>query len=121
VRLHSGQYEAAIHELAHAWWHPRRFDQRESFIAAVVRAAHESDPSFVRIAELARGYVYGLPEVGFAGFLQNRNDWEMFAGMASGCMADLRHLPPYLRPFFDGLFDLLPPESPSPESSAPHR
>jgi len=120
VQLHSGQYEAAIHELAHAWWHPRRLTQREAFIAAVVRAAHEPEPAFSRTAELAHGYVYGLPEVGFPGFLQDRNDWEMFAGMASGCMADLRRLPPYLRPYFDGLFRLLPPEYASPESSAPH-
>jgi len=121
VHLNTVQYEAAIHELAHAWWHVRRRLQRDQFMAAVVEAAGEPDPRYHRIASLARGYVHGLPDLGFPGFLKERNDWEMFAGLASGCMADIRHLPPYLQPFFEGLFDLLPPDVLSPEETAPHR
>jgi hypothetical protein len=121
VYLNSSQYEAAIHELAHAWWDVRRRLQRDELIAAVSRAAEEPDPQYGRIARLAHGYIHGIPEVGFPGFLQDRNDWEMFAGLASGCMADIRLLPPYLRPFFEGLFDLLPEDAPSPEEVAPHR
>jgi len=121
VHLNTVQYEAAIHELAHAWWHVRRRLQRDRLMAAVVQAAAEADPRYHRIAGLAHGYIHGLPEMGFLGFLQDRNDWEMFAGLASGCMADMRLLPPYLRPFFEGLFDVLPPDVLSPEETAPHR
>jgi hypothetical protein len=53
--------------------------------------------------------------------LAEGNDWEMYAGLASGCMADIRLLPDYLRPFYQGLFKLLPPEAPSPLDGAPHR
>lgn len=121
VYLNTAQYEAAIHELAHAWWHVRRSLQRDDLMAAVVQAAGEADPRYRRIARLAHGYIHGLEAVGFPGFLKDRNDWEMFAGLASGCMADIRLLPPYLRPFFEGLFDILPPDVPSPEETAPHR
>ncbi|MCC7355584.1 MAG: hypothetical protein IT330_17735 [Anaerolineae bacterium] len=120
VYLYTAQYEAAIHELAHAWWHTRRLGQEDALIGAVQRAASESDPAYARIAGLARGYIHGLPEQGFPGFLTDRNDWEMYAGLASGCMADIRLLPPYLRPFYVGLFDLLPPDAPWPAAIAPH-
>ena len=121
VHLNTAQYEAAIHELAHAWWHVRRRLQRDAFVAAVVQAADEPDPRYERIAGLAHGYIHGIPELEFPGFLKDGNDWEMFAGLASGCMADMRLLPPCLRPFFEGLFHLLPPDAASPEETAPHR
>ena len=121
VVLNTGQYEAAIHELAHAWWDTRRMDEHRDFVEAVVRAADDGDPGFARIGNLARGYVYGLAEQGFPGFLRDGNDWEMFAGLASGCMADIRLLPPYLRVFFEDLFDLLPLDAARPERMAPHR
>jgi hypothetical protein len=40
--------------------------------------------------------------------LVDRNDWEMFAGLASGTMGDMRKLPPYVRKLYSGLF-LMPP------------
>jgi len=120
IYLYTAQYEAAIHELAHAWWHTRRLGQEDALINAVQRAASEADPTYARIAGLAHGYIYGIPEQNFSGFLDDRNDWEMFAGLASGCMADIRLLPPYLRPFYAGLFDLLPPDAPWPAAVAPH-
>ena len=120
IYLYTAQYEAAIHELAHAWWHTRRLGQEDALIGAVQRAASESDPTYARIANLARGYIYGIPEENFPGFLADRNDWEMYAGLASGCMADIRLLPPYLRSFYTGLFDLLPPDAPWPAAVAPH-
>ncbi len=120
IYLYTAQYEAAIHELAHAWWHTRRLGQEDALISAVQRAASEPDPTYARIADLARGYIYGIPEQNFPGFLADRNDWEMYAGLASGCMADIRLLPPYLRPFYIGLFDLLPPDAPWPAAVAPH-
>ena len=36
--------------------------------------------------------------------LVEENDWEMFAGLASGVMGNMTLLPPYVRRFFAGLF-----------------
>ncbi len=136
VALDTAQYEAAIHELAHAWWHDRRHSRKDELVAAVRRLADEPDPRYARARELAHHYVYGIPtQPGFEqGMLLPRhewgrgggprgewNDWEMFAGLASGVMADIRLLPPYLRPFYTGLFELLPDDAPSPVAQAPHR
>jgi hypothetical protein len=138
VRLNTAQYEAAIHELAHAVWHDRRRDRptRDGLVAAVRRLAEDDDPRWARVRALARDYVYGIPtqpgfergmllperEWGTGGGLQGEwNDWEMYAGLASGCMADVRLLPPYVRRFYGDLFDELPPDAPSPESLALHR
>jgi uncharacterized protein YggL (DUF469 family) len=106
VRLLTAQHEAAVHELAHAWWHYRRRGQEQALIEAVIRAANEPDPRYRRVQGLAAGYVYGTPHDGWPGLLVDRNDWEMFAGLASGTMGDLRLMPPYLRPFFRGLFEM---------------
>jgi len=37
VFLYTAQYEAAIHELAHAWWHYRRLGVEDEFMAVVQR------------------------------------------------------------------------------------
>jgi hypothetical protein len=138
VRLYTAQYEAAIHELAHALWEGRRRDRgvRDALVAAVLRLAEDSDPRWGRVQTLARQYVRGIadqpgfehgmllpePEWGNGGGPRAEwNDWEMFAGLASGCMADVRLLPPYLRRFYEGVFYELSPEAPSPEDIAPHR
>ena len=104
VRLLTAQHEAAVHELAHAWWHYRRRGQERQLIEAVVRAAAEPDQCYSRVQQLAHGYVHGTPHDGWPGLLVDDNDWEMFAGLASGIMGDMRLLPPYLRPFYRGLF-----------------
>lgn len=137
VRLHTAQYEAAIHELAHALWHERRWDRtiRDGLVAAVQRLAEDGDPRWERVRTLARHYVYGIAEQpGFEqGMLLPRgewgsgggpqgewNDWEMFAGLASGCMADIRLLPSYLRSFYSDWFRELDPGAPSPATMARH-
>jgi hypothetical protein len=120
VFLFTAQYEAAIHELAHAWWHYRRAGQEDALIAATIRLSEETDPRYARMQGLAYGYIHGIPEQGWAGMLVDRNDWEMYAGMASGMMADLRLVPPYVRVFYDGLFRQLPDDAPSPAAVAPH-
>jgi hypothetical protein len=120
VFLFTAQYEAAIHELAHAWWHSRRIGQEDALIKATIRLADESDPRYRRLQGLAYGYIHGIPEQNWAGMLVDRNDWEMYAGMASGMMADLRLVPPYVRTFYTGMYRLLPDEAPSPAASAPH-
>jgi len=106
VRLFSAQHEAAVHELAHAWWHFRRLGQEKALMQAVVRAAHEPDPRYRRVRDLAHGYVYGIAAQGWPGLLVDSNDWEMFAGLASGTMGDMNLMPPYLRVFYQGLFRL---------------
>lgn len=135
VRLHTAQYEAAIHELAHAWWEDRRQAQKDGLVAAVQRLAQEAD-AYPKVGRVAHDYIHGIPtQPGFEqGMLLPRekwgsgggphdewNDWEMYAGLASGCMADVRQLPGYLRPFYDGLFLTLPDDAPAPVEQAPHR
>ena len=120
VFLYTTQYEAAIHELAHAWWHPRRIGQEEAMMQATIRLSEESDPRYRRMQQLAYGYINGIPEQHWPGMLIERNDWEMYAGLASGMMADLRLVPPYVRAFYEGLFTLLPDDAPSPAERARH-
>ena len=131
VELFTAQYEAAIHELAHAWWHDRRLRENAAvrLMVAVVHLSEERDPAFAATATLAHHYVYGIeqqldpssPTGYWRGMLADGNDWEMYAGLASGCMADVRLLPDYARPFYTGLFRLLPADAPSPLAGAPHR
>ena len=104
VRLFTAQHEAAVHELAHAWWHDRRHGHEDEMIEAVVRLSAERDPRYEDTAKLAFGFVHGIPEQNWAGMLVERNDWEMFAGLASGTMGDMRKLPPYVQKMYDGLF-----------------
>ncbi|HLY30212.1 MAG TPA: hypothetical protein VKQ36_04240 [Ktedonobacterales bacterium] len=120
VFLYTAQYEAAIHELAHAWWHYRRNGQQDALIAATIALSQETDHHYERMARLAYGYIHGIPEQGWAGMLIERNDWEMYAGMASGMMADLRLVPPYVQTFYAGMYRLLPNDAPSPAALAPH-
>ena len=120
VFLFTAQYEAAIHELAHAWWHLRRLGQEEDMIQATIALAEEPDPRYHRLRELAYGYIHGIPAQGWAGMLVERNDWEMYAGLASGMMADLRLAPPYVCRFYLGMYTLLPADALSPAASAPH-
>ncbi len=120
VFLFTAQYEAAIHELAHAWWHDRRIGREEEMIQATIRLSAERDPRYARTAGLAHGYIHGIPEQNWAGMLVERNDWEMYAGLASGMMADMRLIPPYVRPLYDGMYLLLPDDAPSPAALAPH-
>jgi hypothetical protein len=120
VFLFTAQYEAAIHELAHAWWHYRRVGAEEALIAATIDLSRETDPQYARLQGLAYGYVHGIPSQGWAGMLVDRNDSEMYASMASGMMADLRLVPPYVREFYLGMYVLLPSGAPSPAAVARH-
>lgn len=112
VRVFTAQHEAALHELAHSWWHYRRPGQENDMIEAVVRLSAEKDPRYTATAKLAFDYVHGIPAQNWAGMLVERNDWEMFAGLASGTMGDMSKLPPYMWRFYEGLFKL-------PDTSAP--
>ncbi|MBI2942042.1 MAG: hypothetical protein HYY04_16550 [Chloroflexi bacterium] len=118
VELFTAQEEAAIHELAHAWWHERRLLGRNAaeLMVACVNLSEERDPRYARAAELANHYVYGItsqsdpqsPTGWWMGMLVGSSggyDWEVFAGLASGVMGNLALLPPYIRRFYEGLFD----------------
>ena len=114
VQVRGAQDEAAIHELAHAFWHDARLehDAARGMMDAVVKLSEETDPRYARAHELAGYYVHGIPTqpdesspTGYwRGMLVDENDWEMFAGLASGVMGDMRLLPPYVRRFYAGLF-----------------
>jgi hypothetical protein len=106
VHLFTSQDEAAVHELAHSWWHYRRRGHQDEMIEAVVRLSVESDLQFAAAAKLAFDYCHGIPAQNWAGMLVERNDWEMFAGLASGTMGDMSKLPPYVRKLYDGLFEM---------------
>lgn len=115
VELFTAQEEAAIHELAHAWWQERRLQGTNTadLMVAVVKLTEETDPRYARAAELAHHYVYGIPgqrdpnsPTGWwRGMLVEGNDWEMFAGLASGTMGHPERLPGYVRRFYTGLFE----------------
>jgi hypothetical protein len=110
VELLTAQEEAAIHELAHAWWEERRKDEqvRTVFSQMVTRLSEERDPRYRRAAELAYVYEHGDPNTGFKGmFLEDGTiiDWEQYAGLASGIMGKPELLPPYIRGFYAELFD----------------
>lgn len=128
VQLETGQQEAAIHELSHAIWEDRRRDRkvRDGLVAAVQRLAADPDPRWSRARMLAGHYIHGIAdqpgfEQGFllpaeergtgAGPEGEWNDNEIFAGLASGTRGDIRLLPPYLRGFFVGVLQDLPPEA----------
>jgi hypothetical protein len=64
--------------------------------------------------------MFCVPNRTWPGMLVDRNDWEMFAGLASGMMADVRLIPPYVHPLCAGMYLLLPEEAPSPAATAPH-
>jgi hypothetical protein len=116
VQVRGAQDEAAVHELAHAFWHDAREigTTARELMAAVVRLADEPDPRYAQAQRLAHDYVHGIPTqpdpnspTGYwRGMLVEKNDWEMFAGLASGTMGDMRLLPPYVRRFYAGLFEL---------------
>lgn len=105
VELLTAQEEAAIHEVAHAWWEELRHDEevRRQFLAAVIRLSQEKDPRYRDAAILAHIYEHGDPTTGFPGM--GDNDWERYAGLASSVMGRLEKLPAYVARFYEGLFE----------------
>jgi hypothetical protein len=75
VFLYTAQYEAAIHELAHAWWHTRRIGQEDVMIDLTIQLSQEADPRYARMQQLAYGYIHGIPEQNWPVMLVDRNDW----------------------------------------------
>ncbi|MCK4302612.1 MAG: hypothetical protein KAY24_00025 [Candidatus Eisenbacteria sp.] len=102
VFCYTGQHEAMLHELAHAWYQPRKPRLRKQMLAATLRAAGDTTVRYQGACKLAHGYVYGVGR--WDGLMDDENHWEMFAGFASYCMGNLEVLPPYLRKLYVGLF-----------------
>lgn len=116
VDLLTTQEEAAIHEVAHAWWHPRRLEGTNAarMIVATVKLSEEPDDRYERARTIANYYVYGIPgqkdpnsSTGWwlGQIVEQGNDWECYAGLASAVMGDISLLPPYVRVFYEELFD----------------
>jgi hypothetical protein len=111
VMLRGIQDEAAVHELAHAWWEPRRDADRDALMKLLRELGDHPPADFPRIAELAHVYCVGIPTqrddsspTGYwRGMLAEDNDHETFAGFCSGVMADARLMPASLRAFYTGL------------------
>lgn len=119
VLLRGTQDEAAVHELAHAWWESRRGAHRDALMEVLRELGGHPPVDFPRVAELAGVYCHGIrtqpdpssPTGYWRGMLAEDNDHETFAGFCSGVMADARQLPPSLRRFYAGFLHL--------ESSSP--
>lgn len=110
VMLRGIQDEAALHELAHAWWERRRSTQRDALMDVLRELGTHPPAGFPRAAELASVYCHGIktqrddtsPTGYWRGMLAEDNDHETFAGFCSGVMADANLLPPALRSFYSG-------------------
>jgi hypothetical protein len=121
VMLRGTQSEAAIHELAHAFWERRRDDERDDLMEVLGTLGQTPPQAFPRIAELAKVYCHGIasqpdpssPTGYWRGMLAEDNDHETFAGFCSGVMGNAALLPPPLRAFYRG-FLTLQPQAPPP-------
>ncbi|MBI2595398.1 hypothetical protein HYW46_01525 [Candidatus Daviesbacteria bacterium] len=113
VQIHGAQDEAAIHELSHAFWEPRRNKSAKDLMAAVVGLSKDTDPCYHVPSYLAKLYINGDPNqqdpnspTGYwRGMLVEGNDTEMYAGLSSGIMGDIKKLPPYVKLFYQELFN----------------
>jgi hypothetical protein len=110
VMVRGTQDEAAVHELAHAWWERCRERERDGLMALLRELGARPPADFPRIAELAHVYCEGIktqpdpssPTGYWRGMLAEDNDHETFAGFCSGVMADASQMPPALRRFYTG-------------------
>jgi len=111
VMVRGTQDEAAVHELAHAWWEQHRERRRDDLMGVLKALGTTRSTEFGRVAELARVYCHGIPTqkdpsspTGYwRGMLAEDNDHETFAGFCSGVMGNAADLPPELRAFYRGL------------------
>ncbi|HET6316867.1 MAG TPA: hypothetical protein VFG86_10430 [Chloroflexota bacterium] len=110
VMVRGTQDEAAVHELAHAWWEQHRKVRRDSLMGVLESLGRTPPADFDRIAELAHVYCEGIatqkdessPTGYWRGMLAEDNDHETFAGFCSGVMGRAADLPPELRSFYSG-------------------
>jgi hypothetical protein len=111
VMLRGTQDEAAMHELAHAWWERHRVDDRDALMNVLRDLGSHPPADYERVAELANVYCNGIetqkdpnsPTGYWRGMLAEDNDHETFAGFCSGVMGNATLMPPALRRFYRGL------------------
>jgi hypothetical protein len=114
VMVRGTQDEAAVHELAHAWWERRRARERDALMDVLRDLGKHPPKDFPRVAELAKVYCEGIktqhdpnsPTGYWRGMLAEDNDHETFAGFCSGVMGDAAQLPPRLRDFYKGFLKM---------------
>jgi hypothetical protein len=114
VMVRGTQDEAAVHELAHAWWERRRGVERDELMSLLHHLGQHPPAKFPRIADLAAVYCNGIktqkdpssPTGYWRGMLAEDNDHETFAGFCSGVMADASQMPPELRRFYKGFLQI---------------
>lgn len=121
IELGAPSLEGAIHEYSHVYWQPRRKEEGDALVQAAMQLAKEIDPQYETASMLARAYIQEMQlEDGTVHkpvmLLEERNwgqgsgpdkkwnDWEIFAGLASGVMGHLEMLPDYIKSFYEGLF-----------------
>lgn len=111
VFLNTTQDEAAMHEFAHAWQYEQLDARSQAWHDDFVRAFEfvANDPAtaaqYPVASQLLSGYYNGLP--GWEQGMRTDKGWnetEIFAGLASGTMGDMRQIPPQLRPYYAGMF-----------------
>jgi hypothetical protein len=111
VFLNTTQDEAALHEFAHAWQYEQLDARSQAWHDDFVRAFEyvANDPATAKqyplASQLLSGYYNGLP--GWEQGMRTDTGWnetEIFAGLASGTMGDMRQIPPQLRPYYAGMF-----------------
>jgi len=110
VMVRGTQDEAAVHELAHAWWERRRSGQRDALMQVLRELGAHPPGDFPRVAELAKVYCEGIktqhdpssPTGYWRGMLAEDNDHETFAGFCSGVMCQADQMPLELRRFYKG-------------------
>lgn len=113
--LRTANYTTAIHELAHAWWNPKRLEEKDAFIEAMTRFADESKQYQYKTPAMERAIlsIYGEPDPPYysQGARISENEWndqEMYAYMSEFVTRDIDAVPPYLRQFYEGLFTASP-------------
>jgi len=110
VMLRGTQDEAALHELAHAWWEQKRSTDRDELMDVLSALGSGCPAEYPRVAELANVYCNGIktqvdpnsPTGYWRGMLAEDNDHETFAGFCSGVMGDAAQMPEELRRFYRG-------------------
>jgi hypothetical protein len=113
VMVRGTQDEAAVHELAHAWWERQRGARRDELMELLRELGARPPADYPRIAELAHVYCHGIktqhdpssPTGYWRGMLAEDNDHETFAGFCSGVRGRAELMPPQLRRFYRGLLE----------------
>src|SRR5260221_3705350 len=115
VMVRGVQDEAAVHELAHAWWERHRVAERDALMNVLRELGNHPPAGFPRIAELANVYCHGIktqrdgssPTGYWRGMGAENKDHEAVCAVWSGVAGAARRLAPARRGGFWGVLRLL--------------